>query len=135
MHLDNPQTEAWKAIVSAHSEVDSVLIQEKRLSVKFGEKKFSFETKGKQTVKVFSREYASAYHEIMKGMVERQMRASIKMIGDFWFTAWVDAGQPDLKALIEYKPSEEELKKYREVLEQWKKQTLKSREHEASESQ
>jgi hypothetical protein len=130
-HIDNPQTEAWKAIASAHVEVDSVLRQERRLSLKFGEKKFSFETKGKQTIKVFSREYASAYHEIMKGMVERQMRASIKMIGDFWFTAWADAGQPDLKILIDYKPSEKELKKYREELEQWKKQTIKSREHEA----
>jgi len=41
-------------------------------------------------------------------MVERQFRASIKMTGDIWYTAWVDAGQPDLKSLIHYKPSEEE---------------------------
>jgi len=134
-HIDNPQTEAWQAIVSAHVEVDSVLRQEKRLSLKFGEKKYSFETKGKQTIKVYSREYAAAYHEMLKGMIEKQMRASIKMIGNFWFTAWADAGQPDLKKLIDYKPSEEELKKYREELEQWKKQTVKSREHEVTEGQ
>jgi hypothetical protein len=28
------------------------------------------------------------------GMVERRMRASIKMTGDIWYSAWVDAGQP-----------------------------------------
>ena len=42
-------------------------------------------------------------------MVERQMRGAIKMIGDLWYTAWVDAGQPDLQKLIHYKPTEEEL--------------------------
>jgi len=28
--------------------------------------------------------------------VERQMKRSIKMIADFWYTAWVNAGQPEL---------------------------------------
>jgi len=31
--------------------------------------------------------------------VERQMKRSIKMIADFWYTAWVNAGQPDLSKL------------------------------------
>ena len=57
-------------------------------------------------------------------MVERQMRASVKMIGDVWYTAWVDAGQPDLKMLIDYKPTEEELKIRREELQKWKEQRL-----------
>jgi hypothetical protein len=129
-YLENPQLEAWKAIEASHHEVDSVLAQEKRLSDKLGEKKFSFETKGKQTVKVYSTEYSKAYHELLQGMVERRMRASIKMIGDFWYTAWVDAGQPDLKKLIDYTPSEEELKKNRDELQRWKQEAVKSREHE-----
>ena len=32
-------------------------------------------------------------------MVERRMQSSIKLIGSLWFTAWVDAGQPDLNKL------------------------------------
>lgn len=36
----------------------------------------------------------------MNGQVERQMRKSIKMTADFWYTAWVDAGQPDLNELL-----------------------------------
>ena len=27
------------------------------------------------------------------------MRASIKMLGDIWYTCWVDAGKPDLSAI------------------------------------
>lgn len=129
-YLPNPQLAAWKAVTSSHEAVDSVLKEERKLSDRFGDKKYSFETKGKQTQKVYSREYAAAYHAILQGMVERRMRAAIKLTGDFWYTAWVDAGQPDLKSLIDHRPSEEELQKRREEVEQWKQQRIKSREHE-----
>src|SRR5260221_11909098 len=97
---------------------------------KAGDRKFSFETKGKQTVKVVSMEYAKAYHRLLSGMVERQFRASVKMTGDIWYTAWVDAGQPDLKALIHYKPSEEELKEREEEVRIWKEQKVRIPYHE-----
>ena len=29
-------------------------------------------------------------------MVERRMRKAIEAIGCFWYTAWVDAGHPEL---------------------------------------
>jgi hypothetical protein len=52
------------------------------------------------------------------------------MTGDFWFTAWVDAGQPDLDKLIDTKPSEQELRENREALEQWKVNQSSLRSHE-----
>jgi hypothetical protein len=128
-YLKNPQLSAWKAIEDSNQLLDSVLILEKNLTEKFGEKKFSFETKGKQTIKVYSVEFSTAYHEALRNMVEQRMRAAIKLIGDFWYTAWVDAGQPDIKALINYSPSEEELQTRRKELEEWKEQRVKSREH------
>jgi hypothetical protein len=130
LYLDNPQLAAWRAIESSHLALDSVLTEEKKLSERLGDKRYSFETKGKQTQKVYSKEYASAYHEILKGMVERRMRAAIKAIGNFWYTAWVDAGQPEIKSLIDYRPTEEELARRKEELEQWKQQLYKAREHE-----
>ena len=30
-------------------------------------------------------------------MVEDRMRASIKSVADCWYTAWVDAGQPEFE--------------------------------------
>jgi hypothetical protein len=94
------------------------------------EKKFSFETRGRQTQRVVSIEYAQAYHTQLAGMVERQMRAAIKMIGNCWYTAWVDAGQPDLKELITYRPGQEELERRAEELRLFKEQRFKSREQE-----
>lgn len=138
MYLDNTQLEAWKAIESSHHAVDSVLQYERALARKFGERKYSFEVRGKQTLKVYSKEYARAYHEKLSGMVERQMRVCIRRIGSFWYTAWVDAGQPDLQALLNYTPTEAELQKNREEVEQWKemrrkKDQLKVRSHESGE--
>lgn len=130
VYIDNIQMEAWRAIESSHLAVDSVLKEERKLAASFGERKYAFEVKGKQTVKVYSREYAKAYHDILHGMVEKQMRAAIKMIGSFWYTAWIDAGQPDIKKLIDYKPSEEELRKNKEALERWKQEMVKTRPHE-----
>lgn len=130
--VKSPQLSIWQAITCAHLQVDSVLQVEQRLSNRFGEKKYSFETKGKQTVKVYSKEFAKAYHEALGSMVERQMRGSVKMIADFWYTAWVEAGQPDLKQLITYKPTEEELSRRRKELEQWKEEKgTQVREHES----
>ena len=131
-YLNNVQLAAWNAVAHANAALDSVLIFEKQLAKKMGDQKFNFETNGKQTVKVFSANYSIQYHTLLNGMVERQMRASIKMIGDVWYTAWVDAGQPNLKELINYKPTEEELKKKTEELKKWKEEKLISpRNHEA----
>jgi hypothetical protein len=129
-YISDPQLEAWKAIESSHLALDSVLTFERELAEKFREKKFSFESKGKQTLKVYSTEYSKAYHTRLSGMVERQMRVCIRRIGSYWYTAWVDAGQPDLRKLIDYKPSEGELKQRREELEVWKKQNYDARTHE-----
>jgi hypothetical protein len=129
-YLDNPQLAAWQAVESSNHLLDSVLLLEKRLSEKFGERKFSFEAKGKLTVKVYSVEFSTAYHQALLSMVENRMRAAIKMVGDFWYTAWVDAGQPDLKALINYVPTAEELAMRKKELEEWKELRAKAREHE-----
>ncbi len=133
-HIDNVQLTAWKIILQTNQSLDSVLRFERQLSEKWGEKKFNFESKGRQTIKVFSSDYSKAYHQMLAGMVEKRMRAAVAMTGSIWYTAWVDAGQPDLKSLIDYKPSEEEIKKREEELKKWKEEKkLLARPHEIQE--
>ncbi len=129
-YIHNTQLEAWRAVESAHIALDSVLSLEKDISHRFGEKRFAFETKGKTTVRTFSKEYAKAYHHALHGMVERQMRLCVQRIGSFWFTAWVDAGQPDIRKLIDYRPSEQDMAKNKAELEAWKVQQFQVRNHE-----
>jgi hypothetical protein len=130
-YVANPQAAAWNAVKTSHEAVDSVLIEEKKLSLRMGDRKYSFETKGRQTVRVYSQSYSNAYFRLLDGMVERRMRASIKMTGDFWYSAWVDAGQPDMKSLIGYTPTEAELAERRRELELNKNNAVRTREHES----
>lgn len=130
-YLNNPQIAAWKAVVTAHEALDSVFNSEKQLSQDFGEdKKYSFESRGGSTVKVYSLEFSEAYHDALRGMVERQMRQSVKMVGDFWFTCWVDAGQPNLDRLIDFRFSEAQLIQRKEELKAWKESKAENRIHE-----
>lgn len=98
-YLADPQAVIWTAVFAANDLVDSVLLVEKLSTDLVGEKqKFGFEERGKTMQKVYSKKYSAAYHKLLP-YVEQQMQRSIKMIGDFWFTAWVEAGQPDLSVL------------------------------------
>lgn len=128
-YLPDPQAAAWRVIFSTNALVTQVLEEEQILAAQYLEKRYAFETRGNTTVKVYAQEYAEAYHRQLSGMVEQQMRASIKTIGDFWYTAWVDAGQPDLTELIHYTPTREELLQRQHELKQ-SRDIKNSRPHE-----
>jgi hypothetical protein len=100
-YLPNPQLTAWDAVIQAHNALDSVFRFERELTQKFNDdKKYSFIDRGNITTKTYSQEFTTAYSDLLSGQVERQMRKSVKMTADFWYTAWVDAGQPNLNELL-----------------------------------
>ena len=110
-YLNNPQLEAWSAVTQANNALDSVFQFEKLLTAKMGEsRKYAFESRGATTLRVYSYDFSKAYHDKLNGMVERRMKAAIKMVGDFWFTCWVDAGQPVLTGEELNEIQKEELK-------------------------
>ncbi|KEO74402.1 zinc dependent phospholipase C family protein [Anditalea andensis] len=124
-YLTNTQQAAWKAVIQAHEALDSVLQFEKDLSAKFPkDKKYSYEERGNINTRVYSREFTQAYNQMLSGQVERQMRRSIKMTADFWYTAWIDAGQPDLSVLLKLPTPKDEVEK--------QDPDLRIREHEGS---
>lgn len=101
-YIENLQEYIWEAIVHAHEALDSVFLYEQMLTRKYLEsKKYGYEERGQTTVRTYSYEFSRDYHQRLNGMVERRMRASIKMVGDFWFSCWVKAGQPDLAQLVD----------------------------------
>jgi len=87
----------WEVFEESCAARDSVLSFERDLSKEFPEeKKYAFEEKGNGLVKVYSQEYSKAYHDKLSGMVERRMRRATYFVGCLWYTAWVNAGSPDL---------------------------------------
>ena len=108
---------AWEAVQSSHLALDSVFKLEKEVSSEFpSDKKYSFESKGNTTAQVYSIAFCQAYNKSMNGMVEKRMRKAILAVGSMWFTAWVDAGQPDLSKLRSILPSQELINEQKELI-------------------
>ncbi len=110
-YLEYPLKEAWKIIRNAHKYTDSVLLIESRLNKRMAsDRKFTFSERNGRIERQYSEEYSKAYHLALQGMVEKQMRSSVLMTGSYWFSAWVDAGQPELKNFIRQELSADEIK-------------------------
>ncbi|WP_460694205.1 zinc dependent phospholipase C family protein [Mucilaginibacter puniceus] len=100
-YIENPLAEAFKICRTSYSEVDSVLRMERLLNKSFpANKKIVHVKRGNRWITDYSVEYSRAYQKLLKGMVQRRMRSAILEIGSYWYSAWVDAGQPDLNKLI-----------------------------------
>jgi hypothetical protein len=100
-YIENPLQEAFKICSSSFKEVDSVLRFERVLSKSFpAGKKYTIEKRGRKMDTLYSEAYSLAYYKRLNGMLQRRIRASILSVGSFWYSAWVDAGQPDLNRLI-----------------------------------
>jgi hypothetical protein len=100
-YVYNLHVRVWTAIHNSHACVETILEKERELSQKFGAtQKYTFEQRGKTLQKVYSKEYSREYHNMLNGMVEKQLKASIRMIADIWYTCWVDAGMPNIDILM-----------------------------------
>ena len=95
----------WDMINDTHSLAQPLLDIDKKLRTTTPEGQvFKMDADGKvlkskYNTAVFSDEYAKKLHEQLNGMVESQMKKAITATASFWYTAWVNAGKPDLSDL------------------------------------
>ena len=114
-YIENPLTEAFKICQTSFREVDSVLRFERILNKLYpADKKYMVELRDKQQVKDYSVAYAKAYQKMLRGMVQRRMRSAIQAVGSYWYSAWVDAGQPDLDKMIKQPLNADEKRKIKQ---------------------
>ncbi|HEU5168606.1 MAG TPA: zinc dependent phospholipase C family protein [Chitinophagaceae bacterium] len=130
-YIKNPAEFIWQRVLESAKASDSVLLFEKELSKTFpADQKFSFEERNGVIIRQYSTAFSTAYDKKLNGMIERRMRQSIYAIASFWYTAWVNAGQPDLKKLSGKELSADDIKEFDELNNAWKKGTIKGRDHE-----
>lgn len=95
VYIDDPLQVAWEILRESSVAVDSVLTFERQLdSITPADRKYAFEDRGNSTVKTYSAAYAGNYHTMLDGQVERRMQAAILRVGSYWYSAWLEAGQP-----------------------------------------
>jgi len=129
--IKNPGAFIWSRVLESAAAADSVLKMEKELSLQFpSDQKYAFEDRNGITIRQYSSAYSKKFDEMLRGMVERRMRQSIFAVASFWYTAWMNAGQPSLTNLSNQEFSAEELKEFENLNNAWKAGKLKVREHE-----
>ncbi len=121
----------WEVLEDTHSNLEDVLQIELRLRETFpSDLQFCFEERNTRTVRTQCREFSRAYHDEMDGMVEDQMRKAIRSIGSMWMTAWVMAGEPDMKQIAyEYTLSDEEKSLLQELRNKAREGEILGRQH------
>jgi hypothetical protein len=118
----------WDRVLESAAASDTVLKTEKALSMVFpADQKYSFEDRNGIISRQYSTAYTIRYNEMLNGMVERRMRQSIYAVASFWYSAWVDAGQPDLNTIEKQLLSEEEKKEIEELNRIWKEGKMRGR--------
>lgn len=130
-YIKNPADFIWTRVLESAAAADTVLKFEKQLTKKYpGDQKFAYEDRNGTIIRQYSSSFSIAYNNQMKGMVERRMRQSIYAVASFWYTAWVNAGQPNLTQLSNREFSPEDLKEFESLNQSWKNSAIKGREHE-----
>lgn len=130
-YIKKPGDFIWARVLESGAASDTVLRFEKELTQSFAsDAKYSFENRNGTTIRTYSTAFTKAYNDKLQGMVERRMRQSIFAVASFWYTAWVNAGQPDLKTLTNKEFSAEDLKEFEELNNNWRKGKIVGREHE-----
>ncbi len=96
-YISNPLDKAWELVEQSHKHVENLYqVYDSLQHIIPSDQMYVYEMRGQTTGQTFSHTFSSAYHQRLNHMVEQQMQQAVKSTGDFWFTAWVDAGQPDL---------------------------------------
>ncbi len=127
-YISDPLASTWKRVLESAAAADTVLFLEKQLSNQFPiDQKYAFEDRNGVLVRQYSSSYTRRYNQLLNNMVERRMRQSIFAVASFWYTSWVNAGQPDLKTLTNTDFTEEELKEWEELNLQWKTAHIKGK--------
>jgi hypothetical protein len=101
-YISNVATGTWDIINHSHSLEDTLLSTEKILHAVFPKDQIYKLDSAGHIAKVwygdpiYSYAYANAFNKALNGMVENQLRHAINDVANFWYTAWVNAGSPNL---------------------------------------
>ncbi|NCX96235.1 MAG: S1/P1 Nuclease [Chitinophagia bacterium] len=126
-YIDNVEAYTWEIIEHSNGLVKEVLYNDKKLRADKPENLLFKMSPARQPAKtkfgtlIYAYEYAHVYHELLGGMVEKQMRAAVAATASYWYTAWINAGKPDLSELDPKYLSERNQKYYQEDMGDFKK--------------
>ena len=100
VYLGSSLNFAWSLVKESNALVNPTLSIEGDVSKEFTkDEKYRLDNQNGKIVHQYTNEFISQYNLALDSMVERRLLRSIFAISSLWYSAWVDAGQPDLHKL------------------------------------
>jgi hypothetical protein len=70
--------------------------------------KYRYQMRNGRQSRSYTTAFAKAYSEKLKPTINQQLLHSADMIANFWYTAWIDAGKPDLSGITNWSAEKKE---------------------------
>ncbi|MBS1933331.1 MAG: S1/P1 Nuclease [Bacteroidetes bacterium] len=132
-YISDITAETWRIILSSYRQSDTLLAIDRNLKASFGGDDKVYELDSAKNIKknkfnqpIHSNVYAKKYNALLNGMVEKQLRGAISATADFWYTAWVNAGKPNLNDLDPKELTERNASNLQKDLRLWQQGKLSS---------
>ncbi len=88
----------WSRIMSSNANVKEVLHMEKAVRKRVGAPDvWGYRTRGRTLSLIPTPGFCEEYNDSLGGMVEKRFYMAAEGIASVWYSAWVDAGAPDLE--------------------------------------
>ncbi len=127
-YFKNIEETTWKMIADTHDSADSVLLKtDAALRKSFPKRNVYRLDSADKVVKnqygdwYFSDDYTKQLHQNLNGLLETRLRAAIYYTSGFWYTAWVNAGKPNLSDLDDTANTKRNQKVLKKELKLWEK--------------
>ncbi len=92
---------AWQILQHTHSLLPEMFAKEKEVSKHFTDStKYRWQVRWGKNRRFYTSAFAKAYNKALGNSINDQLIATANSISDFWSTAWVDAGRPDLNGIV-----------------------------------
>lgn len=100
-YIKSPTEEIWKIIEHTFSLLPEVLAKEIEISKNYTDStKYRWEVRWGQKRRFYTPAFAKEYSKALNTSINDQLISSANAIADFWYTAWVNAGKPDLNKIL-----------------------------------
>lgn len=127
-YLSDPAQHVKECLLRSFSMVSNMLAKEAEVSKGFTDStKYRWQTRRGREVRSYTSAFAKAYNKALGNTINQQLLRSSEMIADFWYTAWVDAGRPDLSGLLRQPFGKHDKKLLKTEKAAWKKEELQEK--------
>lgn len=100
-YLKNPSKSIWTAVRKAHKLMPAVLQTERDVTLNFTDStKYRIQVRNGRESRSYRSAFARAYGKRLQPSINKQALSSANLVASFWYTAWVNAGRPDLTPLL-----------------------------------